>query len=134
MTNTANSFLGDSDVSGTCATTLDAITNSQLRLDLHIPCLAKIGDNASFVEHGVRGAHAALEVEFKFLHGLLVRDEFEGRVGWESGAVLGEEVDSGVILRRVAVRWAEVKGEEREVDCVFFFSFLGEVNMVAISC
>lgn len=74
MTNPANSFLSHSDMSRTCAATLDAVPKCQLSLDLHVSCFAEVRDNARFIEHGVRGTHTAFEVELEFLHGLLVGD------------------------------------------------------------
>jgi hypothetical protein len=47
--------------------------------------------------------------------------------------VFGEEINGRVVLRRVAVRRGEVKGEEGQVDCVVFFCFFGEVDVVAVS-
>lgn len=103
MANTADSLFANGDMSCACPTALNSLAKGQLGLDLHISCLAKACHDARFVEYGVCSAHAALEVKFKFLHGLCVRDQFEGCVGGESGAVFGEKIDCGVMLGRIAV-------------------------------
>lgn len=133
MTHPTNSLFGHGDMSRTCPTTLDPISERQLSLDLHISCLAEVGDNARFVENGVRGTHTTLEVELEFLHSLFVRDQFEGCVCGESGAVFGKEIDCGVILGGVSVGRGEVEREEGEVDRVFFFWFFGQVDVIAVS-
>jgi hypothetical protein len=67
----------------------NTFTNSQPRLDLHIVRFTQISHDARFIEDRVRSPHAALEIEFQFLHGLLVWYEFQSGLGWKSGAVFG---------------------------------------------
>ena len=133
MTHSTYSLFSHSDMSRACPTTLDAIPKRQLSVDLRVSCLAEVCDNARFVEHGVRGTHATLEVELEFLHGLFVWDQFKSCISGESGAMFGKEIDCGVILGGVSVWRGEVEREEGEVDCVFFFSFLGQVDVIAVS-
>ena len=84
MADATNSLLGDSDVASPRTSTTNSLSKSELGLDLHIPCLAQVCHDARFIENRVCSAHAALEIEFKFLHSLCVRNEFQCGVGWEA--------------------------------------------------
>jgi hypothetical protein len=78
MTNTTNPLLGNSNMASTRTRPIptNTFTNSQPRLDLHIVRFTQISHDARFIEDRVRSPHAALEIEFQFLHGLLVWYEF----------------------------------------------------------
>lgn len=51
MADAANSLLGDSDVASPRASTTNSLTESELGLDLHIPCLAQVCHDARFIEN-----------------------------------------------------------------------------------
>lgn len=89
MADATNALLGDSDVASPRASATNSLAKSELGLDLHIPCLAQVCHDARFIENRVCSAHAALEIEFEFLHSLCVRYEFQCGISWEARAVLG---------------------------------------------
>lgn len=94
----------------------DRIAQEQVRLRGDTLYLSQGGDDFPLIRNRICSSHSAPEVKLQISNREFLRDKVEGRVGWETGAVSGEDFQGGAVLTVIAGRRREVEGQEDVVD------------------